>query len=33
MPNLEDIKESAGVETRLLVSGSQQGGLGALLRQ
>ena len=31
--NLEDIKESAGVETRLLVNGSQQGRLGAFLRQ
>jgi len=31
--SLEDIKESAGVKTRLLVGGSQQGGLGALLRQ
>jgi len=33
MPNLEDVKESAGVEAGLLVCGSQQGGLGALLRQ
>ena len=33
MPNLEDIKESASVKTRLFVCGSQQGGFGALLRQ
>jgi len=33
VPNLEDVKEGTGVETRLLVDCSQQGGLGALLRQ
>jgi len=33
MPNLEDVKESTGVEAGLLVCGSQQGGLGTLLRQ
>jgi len=33
MPNLEDIKESAGVKTGLLIDGSQQGRLGAFLRQ
>lgn len=33
MANLEDIKESAGVKTGLLVDGSQQSGLGAFLGQ
>lgn len=33
MSNLEDIKESAGVETGLLVDGSQQGRLGTFLGQ
>ena len=33
IPNLEDIKESTGVEAWLLVCAGQQGGLGALLRQ
>lgn len=33
MANLEDIKESAGVEAGLFVGGSQQRRLGAFLRQ
>ena len=33
IPDLEDIKESTGVEAGLLVGAGQQGGLGALLRQ
>ena len=33
MPNLEDVKEGTGVETRLLVGSGKQGRLGALLRQ
>jgi hypothetical protein len=33
IPDLENVEESAGVEARLLVNGSQQGRLAALLRQ
>ena len=33
VPNLEDVEESAGVKTGLLVDGSQQGGLGTLVWQ
>ena len=33
VPNLEDVKESAGVETGLLVDGGQQSRLGTLVWQ
>jgi hypothetical protein len=33
VPNLEDVEESAGVKTGLLVDGGQQGGLGTLVWQ
>jgi len=33
MPNLEDIEESTGVDTWLLIGGSQQGRLGAFFGQ